>query len=275
MFKIGEFSRLSRVPVKTLRFYDEIALLKPIEVDPFTGYRKYSASQLPRLNRILYLKELGLRLEQIQALLENEPGFTEIKRLLQQRKEQLVSEIQNIKDMLCRIEICLKQLEQEGRMAEYEVKLKKSPTILAATRRGNVPTYWSQEILWRELEGHLHLQAIKPSGPCFTVYYDDEYKEADVDLEVCEPVKVRGEDTSRISFREVPGHDQVASVIHRGSFQTLRQAYLALLAWVEENGYHVCGPNRDIYLETGAGITRQDDPSYVTEIQVPVKKVKT
>jgi len=63
MFKIGEFSKLSQVTVKTLRYYDEIGLLKPAEVDRFTSYRYYSVDQLPRLNRILALKDLGLSLE--------------------------------------------------------------------------------------------------------------------------------------------------------------------------------------------------------------------
>ncbi len=70
MFKIGEFSKLSQVTVKTLRYYDEIGLLKPAEVDRFTSYRYYSVDQLPRLNRILALKDLGLSLDQVAHLLD-------------------------------------------------------------------------------------------------------------------------------------------------------------------------------------------------------------
>ena len=65
MLKIGEFSKLVQVPVPTLRYYDQVGLLKPVEVDRFTGYRYYSASQLPRLNRI----RLGFSLEQIAVVL--------------------------------------------------------------------------------------------------------------------------------------------------------------------------------------------------------------
>lgn len=60
MFKIGEFSKLSQVSVKALRYYDELGLLKPASVDRFTAYRYYSADQRPRLNRILALKDLGI-----------------------------------------------------------------------------------------------------------------------------------------------------------------------------------------------------------------------
>jgi DNA-binding transcriptional MerR regulator len=72
MFKIGEFSRLRHVTVKTLRYYDRIGLLQPAKVDRFTNHRYYSANQLPRRNRILALKGLGLSLEQIALLLQQD-----------------------------------------------------------------------------------------------------------------------------------------------------------------------------------------------------------
>jgi DNA-binding transcriptional MerR regulator len=72
MFKIGDLSKLTQVSLKALRYYDELGLLKPAEVDPFTGYRYYSFDQLPRLNRIRALKDLGSSLEQIALLLQQE-----------------------------------------------------------------------------------------------------------------------------------------------------------------------------------------------------------
>ena len=71
MIEIGDFSKLSQVSVKALRLYDEMGLLKPARVDNFTGYRYYSADQLPRLNRILALKDLGFSLGQIAQLLKD------------------------------------------------------------------------------------------------------------------------------------------------------------------------------------------------------------
>jgi DNA-binding transcriptional MerR regulator len=69
MFKIGEFARLTQVSAKALRLYDEMGLLKPVRVDPFTDYRYYSADQLPRLHRIIALKDLGFSLEQVKPML--------------------------------------------------------------------------------------------------------------------------------------------------------------------------------------------------------------
>lgn len=73
MFKIGDFSKFSRVSVKTLRYYDEIGLLKPETVDSNTGYRYYSAEQLPRLNSIVGLKELGMNLPRCGVGKVNQP----------------------------------------------------------------------------------------------------------------------------------------------------------------------------------------------------------
>jgi DNA-binding transcriptional MerR regulator len=69
MIRIGDFSRLSRVSIKALCFYDEIGLLAPVWVDRFTGYRFYEQSQLPRLHHILALKDLGFSLDEIRQLL--------------------------------------------------------------------------------------------------------------------------------------------------------------------------------------------------------------
>ena len=72
MFRIGEFAQIAQVSGRQLRFYDQLGLLRPAHIDQQTGYRYYTIRQLPRLNSILALKELGLSLEQIGPLLENE-----------------------------------------------------------------------------------------------------------------------------------------------------------------------------------------------------------
>jgi len=87
MFKIGDFSKLSRVSIKTLRFYDEKGLLKPRGVDRFTRYRYYELDQLPALYRILGLKELGFSLEQIGRLLEGDLSPEQLEQAEQARAQ--------------------------------------------------------------------------------------------------------------------------------------------------------------------------------------------
>ena len=94
MFRIGDFSKFSRVSIKMLRHYDEIGLLKPVHVDPFTSYRYYSVDQLPRLNRIIALKDLGFTLEQITRLLDEGLSAEQIKGMLKLKRAEIEQQLQ-------------------------------------------------------------------------------------------------------------------------------------------------------------------------------------
>src|SRR5688572_28513677 len=111
MFKIGEFSKIAQVSGRLLRYYDEIGLLKPQHIDKWTGYRYYTANQLPRLNRILALKELGLSLDQIQQLLDEDIGTDEIRKLYLERKAQLEQSLRDELVRLQQVQLRLNQLD--------------------------------------------------------------------------------------------------------------------------------------------------------------------
>ena len=140
MFKIGDFSKLSLVSVKALRYYDELGLLRPARVDEFTGYRYYSASQLGRLHRILALKDMGLSLVQIAQLLEQELTPDQIRGMLRLKQVELRQQIEEEQMRLVRVEAWLQQFEQEVTMPNYDVILKKVSAIQVAEARGVAPT---------------------------------------------------------------------------------------------------------------------------------------
>ncbi len=94
MFRIGEFAQIAQVSGRQLRFYEELGLLHPAHVDQQTGYRYYSIRQLPRLNSILALKELGLSLEQIGPLLERDLSPAELRSMLTLKRAQLERSLQ-------------------------------------------------------------------------------------------------------------------------------------------------------------------------------------
>lgn len=274
MIKIGDFSKLSQVTVKTLRFYDEMGLLKPVQVDPFTGYRYYAANQLLQVNRILALKDLGISLEQIKMLLQIGLPPEQMKGILRQRQVEMVQQIEINQEKLERLQIRLSLFEQENSMSTVDVVIKSIPEITVASMRGTVPTYPAQGILWEKLENALRKAGIRPSNPCFTLDHDDEYKEADHDLEVCEPVPAGVELPDPFEVKVLPAVKEMASLVHHGSFNTLPESYQKILQWLGQNGYQICGPGREIYIANGEDMKiRQDDPSYVTEIQFPVQKV--
>jgi effector-binding domain-containing protein len=271
MIRIGDFSKLSRVPVKTLRYYDEMGLLKPLEVDAFTGYRLYEYSQLPTLNRILALKELGFSLEEIGRLLDDDLSAEQMRGMLKLREVEARQRMQQEAERLERIEVRLRQIEQEKCMSKYDVVIKSAEQIKVASVRDVVPTPPDQGRLWEELGGYLAMNHIRPNGACFTLYYDDEFKEREWDLEVCEQIDVELTESRRIKVRTLPAMDAMACTIHHGPFVTIGEAYNALGQWITDNGYRITGPCREVYLRPNENGS-QTDPETVTEIQYPVEK---
>lgn len=271
MFRIGEFSRLTQVTVKTLRLYDERGLLVPARVDPSSGYRFYSAAQLPRLQRILALRDLGLTLQEIGDLLDEEPGPDELRGMLRLRRAELERELTEGRARLGRVEAYLARLEREGDMPRYDVTIKSAPALRVATLRDTVPHYPDIGRLFDELCGFLGASRLQFTGPPLALYHDGEYREQDVDIEVAAPFAGRLPAHPRVRERELPAEPALACTVHQGPYEELRHAYSALLGWIEANGYRIAGPDREVYL---VGPERGRDPErYVTELQVPVERV--
>jgi DNA-binding transcriptional MerR regulator len=275
VLKISDFSRLSLVSVKALRYYDELGLLKPARVDEFTGYRYYSASQLTRLNRILVMKDLGLDLSQIALLLNKEPTPDQIRGMLQFKQVELRQQLEEGQARLARIGAWLQAFEQEATLPAYDVILKSVAPLRVAQQCGIAPKMGPLELgrtlsrLFGEVRGYLNQQGATRVGPSMTLYYDTEYRERAIYVGACLAFEGILEDGEQVKVVELPAVETMASVIHHGSFSTLHQAYTTLLMWIEANGYHMSGPNRELNLEYEPG---GDESTFVTEIQFPVEK---
>jgi len=261
------------VSVKALRYYDELGLLKPARVDELTSYRYYSASQLTRLNRILAMKDMGLSLEQIALLLDKELTPDQIRGMLRLKQVELHQQLEEGRDRLARIEAWLQAFEQEVTMPAYDVVLKKVAPLQVAQVRGVAPGMEQLgpvlDRLFDQVLGYVSQHGATPVGPAITVYYDIEDHEHDISVGACVSFEGELRDGEQVKVGSLPAVETMASVIHHGSFSTLNQAYNALLKWIETNGYHISGPNRELNLEYERG---GDQSKFVTEIQVPVEK---
>ena len=125
MLRIGEFSQLSQVTVKTLRHYDNLGLIQPIHIDPFTNYRYYSLEQLPRIHRIMALKEIGLSLEQIRLMLEEALPAEQIRGMLRLKQNEAEQQIREAKRRQDLIAFRLHMIESEDDFPELDVVIKK------------------------------------------------------------------------------------------------------------------------------------------------------
>ncbi|MBA2677365.1 MAG: MerR family transcriptional regulator [Ktedonobacteraceae bacterium] len=273
MFKIGDFSRLSMVSVKALRYYDERRLLRPARVDEETGYRYYSTDQLMRLNRILALKDMGLSLEQIALLLDQEPTPDQIRGMLRLKQIELHQQLIEGQARLTRIEAWLQAFEQEVTMPAYDVILKKVEPIRVAQTRGTAPSMeqigLTLDSLFDQTLNYIGQHGATITGPAITVYYDSEFREHDINVGACMPFTGSLNDGEQVKVVELPAIETVASVVHHGSFSTLNQAYGAILKWIEANGYRINGFTRELNLEYERG---GDQSKFVTEVQFPVEK---
>src|SRR6476646_8489928 len=132
MLKIGDFARLCQLPVKTLRYYDDLGLITPARVDLMTGYRYYALEQLPRLNRLLALKDLGFSLEQIARVLNEGVTHEQLRGMLMLKRAEVEHRLKDEQARLVRIEARLKEIEMEDQMPEYDVALKTVPPMMIA-----------------------------------------------------------------------------------------------------------------------------------------------
>jgi DNA-binding transcriptional MerR regulator len=268
MLKIGDFSALSQVSIKTLRYYDERGLLSPAHIDSATGYRYYSAAQISQFHRILAFKDLGFSLHQIAKCLEEQVTAEQMRGMLLLREAEQQAKVEEERDRLSRLRSRIRLIELETRMPQ-EILLKEVPPQWVASVRETIANYRSVGALYPRVAAALG-PGMAESIVSFASWHDREYREKDVDAEagffLHKPVQVA--DGARV--HELPPVN-AASIIHSGSYQRLPEAYDALLRWVASNGYQVAGPIRELYLHVSMPV-RQDDDSYVTEIQVPVSK---
>jgi effector-binding domain-containing protein len=271
MFKIGDFSKLGRVTVRALRHYEEVGLLKPIQVDRFTGYRYYTIDQLPRLNRILVLKDLGFSLEQIAPMLDEDLPPAELRGMLRLKQAEIRQQVDAEQARLARVEARLRQIEQEGKMPTYEVIVKKVEPQRVASVREMIPTPQDIGRLFEKLFTYLGQRGVQPLGAPGAIWHDMEHPEKEWDAEVIVPIGQALPDGNGVKAIQLPGVATMASTVHQGSYEGFPQAYAALMSWIESNGYRMAGPMRETYLR-GPGPDQPDPATYVTEIQVPVEK---
>ena len=276
MFKIGEFSKVSQVSIRSLRHYDEIGLLRPAHTDAFTGYRFYTADQLSRLNRIIALKELGLSLEEVGHVLNDKVSAREIRGMLRLKEAELRQRVREEQMRLVRVESRLRQIEEEGSMPRFEIILKKVPPKRVLSSRQVAPSLQEMgDLLYRAY--FTMRQQVRDSGPGIAVFYDEMFDECNLDWELGFSISDSYEGNVTVDNRQVftvselPEVNMMACTIYEGSYIGLHLGYSALGRWIDANGYRITGPNREIFLH----ISPERPEAHITEIQFPVEAQKT
>ena len=270
MFRIGEFSKMSKTTIKALRYYNEVGLLKPEVTDRFTSYRFYTTNQLIILHQIQAFRQIGLSIDEIKLILS---GY-DASEILMKRKAELKTELAEGTSQLLRVEFILQE-NGENHIMNYTATIKDLPGYTVYSKKMTIPNYDTYFEVIPALGEVIEKQYpdLKCTVPeyCFVVYLDGEYREKDINIEFCEAVTKRWLDFSDIVFKDIDPVT-VASVLHKGSYKELSKAYTYIYRWIEENGYTSTSNPRESYID---GIwNRDDEAEWLTELQVPITKVK-
>ena len=271
MLKIGDFSKLSRISIRMLRHYDEIGLLKPVRIDPESGYRYYSENQLPVAGRINALKDMGFGLAAIGEILPCYEDRDALERHLLRKQAELQALSRQTAYRLRLLETAQRRLRKEDKTMSYDVTIKTFPPRRSATVRMVIPSYEQEGMLWNILMEETAPLHLIDGDPCYccAVFHDKEYREAEVDVEVQKDVKGSYKDTEHVRFRTLP-EVTVASATCKGSYEQMDGINAAIAAWVVGNGYVFDGPMFNIY---HVSPHETSDPNeYVTEVCYPVRR---
>jgi DNA-binding transcriptional MerR regulator len=266
MFSIGEFSKMAKISVKTVRYYDEVGLLKPARVDNWTNYRYYDTDQLVKLQKILVMKRAGLTIKNIQAILSGGDTLA----MLQKTRTELTKRKRLLTEDIARLDLLIKNKGEID--MKYQATIKEVPEYTVYYKQGVIKDMngLTEFVLGAGEEASAanpDLQCEK-TGYNYVSYLDEEFANKDIKLEFAEAVEKAGRETGTIKFKTVEP-TKVVSVYHQGSYDGLRDAYTLALKWAKESKLEISGLAREVYID---GCWNKDNEAdYLTEIQIPVK----
>ena len=267
--KIGEFSKMMQVTVKTLRHYELKGLLLPDEVDKWTGYRSYSISQMQRLNTIRDLQRQGFTLEEIKELLDDGAQMPGVE-LLTQKIEETERQLQLLVERRRQLLRWLDSHKQKNTMEKFNIQ--SLPEIIVATHRTTIVDYSALGMLCVNTIGpemqRLGCKCPLP-GYCFTIEHNPEYATSKIDIEYCEQVEAMGKESDIIKFKHLPAVPKALCMKHVGPYERFYESYTEAFKYMDEQGYKMAGHPRTCYID---GAWNQDDPEkWISIIQIPIE----
>jgi DNA-binding transcriptional MerR regulator len=276
MFRIGEFAQIAQVSTRQLRFYDQLGLLQPAQIDAQTGYRFYSIRQLPRLNRILALKELGLSLEQIAPLLAEEISPAELRGMLTLKRAEIARTLREDELRLRHIESRIAEIDRHARMEGYDV----------VTKSVDAMPFLSVRRMCADMDEAVRMvsavavdgaRQIRPGLRDKLIVVSRTEAETDgLDLEIgfalTRPsnarVTVAGDLV--LAASELPAVETMATIVRQGTNPESHAAFGAIGTWVEAHRFEIAGPCREVFLEPVTGVPGLAEA--LVEIQFPVRQ---
>jgi len=264
MYKIGEFSILSKTTIKALRYYEKEKLLIPHYIDAETGYRYYETNQLIDVAKIISLKQTGLSINEIKEVF-NGKNYIDI---LKSRKKEIENQLDKYNNQLTKINYLL-----EGKNMDYEVIFKELPDYTIYYKEGRLKKI--EDIVDFILGSAEECKALNPDIKCITPdycyvnYLDKEFKEENLLIRYAQAVEEAGISNENIKFEKLKPVN-AACIYCKGPYTNLPNAYSFILKFLEENNYEIIDCPRERYIN---GMwNKETEEEWLTEIQFPIRK---
>ena len=268
MYRIGLFSKISKVTIKALRFYEEEGLLAPSFTDPSTGYRYYDSEQLFQIHRILALRQCGFSIDSIRSILAGRNAG----KLLAEQKRKLEQDLKNCAAQLASINSYLECIQSDP-LLNYQVVLKPLPRVTVYSCCMTAHYYSDFFKLIPQITEEAYRvnpdMRLRDDPPyCFIRYLDKCFKENNITFEYCEAVCTAGQESDSVKFKVINAVPRAACVMHKGAYDGLPLAYNALFKWIDDNGFVPADGPRESEID---GVWNKKSPDdWLTEIQVPL-----
>lgn len=271
MFKIGEFSKLTKVSIRMLRYYDEVGLLKPAVIDKFSGYRLYSTNQIPILQKILLLRDMEFNVAEIAVVLDKWNTETVIE-LLIEKKLEILNTIEFERQRIKKIDIAIQDFKNNKIEIHYNIAIKEIPSYKILSLRKLIPNYFCENILWERLYTFVEAENIELLSGInnIAIFHNEENLDNGVDVEVGVLVKKLNKNKAGFVYREIEAVSKMACIMVYGLYENIGQAYHAFANWLEEHQqYEMSEPTRQI-CHIGA-YNEKNPEKFLTELQIPIK----
>src|SRR5262245_22225751 len=222
LFSIGEFSRITGITVKALRFYHDEGLLVPTLVDPQTGYRYYAEPMIERARVITYLLGLEFPLDQIREILKDASDDQRLLSAMEKHKAEIENRIRQLRGVVRSLDQFIFEHREAKTMsanpANDVTEKPVAPMLIAAVRMKGRYSDCGEGFakIGRSFGRHI-------SGPAMLLHYDSEYKEDDADFEACMPVK-QSKSVDGVDVRQLSGCTCVC-LIHHGPYDQMGPSY--------------------------------------------------
>lgn len=241
-YRIGEFAKLTGVSAKTLRFYDEVGLLRPAGTDPRTRYRHYLPQQLQDLATILALKELGVSLAEIRKVVDRKKPSRDRREILCNLKGEMEQILMRTRQSLRWVNDALRELEEST--STVSVVVKRRPAIPVASLRGEGSHYCDILPLEQELLGCVPLER---RGATRGILWHRCADAGVIDGEPFVELKTLTRSVTSYDIKQLPSAT-LACAYSAVDDDAAEQAYDALRRWMKQRGYRLVGAKREIYL---------------------------